>query len=70
MKTLQVTAELKELRRFLGIGERIQRRSEAVNETVEDLEQQLVDTKEPEKKEEGRGVKASLENNRFMQCGL
>ena len=47
----EVTAELKELRSLLGIGERIQRRSSAVNETVEDLEQQLVDTKEPEKKE-------------------
>ena len=47
----EVTAELKELRRLLGIGERIQRRSEAVNKTVEDLERQLVDTKEQEKKE-------------------
>ena len=35
----EVTAELKELRRLLGIGERIQRRSSTVNKTVEDLEQ-------------------------------
>ena len=47
----EVTEELKELRRLLGIGERIQRRSSTVNETVEDLERQLVDTKEQEKKE-------------------